>query len=69
MAEEDQQEQAEIDADHERERIERYKSALAQAKAREESGGEEEHKEDPSSIPSRIGRVIGKFLKVGGNTP
>ncbi|MFQ5853415.1 MAG: hypothetical protein ACE5JU_22885 [Candidatus Binatia bacterium] len=69
LAEEDQQEEVGSDADHEREQIERYKSALAQAKAREESGGEEEHKEEPSSIPSRIGRVIGKFLKVGGNTP
>jgi hypothetical protein len=66
---EEQREEAEVDIDHERQRIERYKSALAKAKAHEESGRGAEHGKEHDSIASRIGQILGRLLKVGGNSP
>ena len=65
---EEQREEAEVDIDRERQRIERYKSAMAEAKAREESGRGAEHGKEHDSIASRIGEILGRLLRVGGNS-
>ena len=61
-----QHDYAPVDLDGERLRIERYTRALAEADAREERERSEQNNAESSSIPRRIGRVIGKLLKIDG---